>query len=88
MLSGVLQAFRQFDRDATGGGGKPATAAKYPKARLEAAQILIAAMRTQDAAIRATSRSNLTRLVGQDLGDDPDVWQQWWQQQSAAEKQG
>ncbi|MFY9343133.1 MAG: hypothetical protein WAT39_11620 [Planctomycetota bacterium] len=79
MLSGVLAAFRQFDRD---GGGK-AEAAKNPKARLEAARLLIAAMASPDASIRATSRHNLARLVGQDLGDDPAAWQAWLARQES-----
>jgi hypothetical protein len=82
VLTGVLQAFRQFDRD-RGGGEATTPAAKNPKARLEAARLLIAAMRSDDASIRATSRHNLARLVGQDLGDDPAAWQRWLQQQEA-----
>lgn len=82
MLTGVLQAFRQFDRDRSGGGESSPPAAKNPKARLEAARLLIAAMRSDDASIRATSRHNLARLVGQDLGDDPAAWQRWLAAQS------
>ena len=77
MFTGVLQAFRQFDRD---GAGR-SEAAKNPKARLEAARLLIAALRSDDASIRATSRQNLARLVGEDLGDDPAAWQRWLAQQ-------
>jgi len=44
---------------------------------LEAAKLLIAAMRSGDASIVETSHHNLVRLVGQDLGTDPDKWQQW-----------
>jgi hypothetical protein len=77
MLTGVLQAFRQF-RDHDQGGRAPA---KNPRARLEAARLLVAAMQSADQAIRATSRHNLTRLVGQDLGEDPGAWQRWLEQQ-------
>lgn len=76
-LTGVLQAFRQFER----GEGQGREAARNPKARLEAARLLIAALRSDDAQIRATSRHNLSRLVGRDLGDDPAAWQEWLQQQ-------
>jgi hypothetical protein len=76
-LTGVLHAFRQFGDSARG------EAAKNPKARLEAARLLIAALRSDDASIRATSRHNLTRLVGEDLGDDPAAWQRWLQRQDA-----
>lgn len=79
-LTGVLQAFRQFGDSARG------EAAKNPKARLEAARLLIAALRSDDASIRATSRHNLARLVGEDLGDDPAAWQRWLQQQDGAGK--
>jgi hypothetical protein len=78
-LTGVLQALRQFGRDSE----PRSEAAKNPKARLEAARLLIAAMRSDDASIRATSRHNLARLVGEDFGDDPAAWQRWLQQQDA-----
>ncbi len=81
MLMGVLAAFRQFERS-DGGKGE---AAKNPKARLEAARLLIAALGAGDPSIRATSRHNLTRLVGQDLGDDPAAWQAWLQRQETGQ---
>ncbi|MCU0865260.1 MAG: hypothetical protein MUC36_15865 [Planctomycetes bacterium] len=81
MLTGVLQAFRAFEQ-----GDQGKVAARNPKARLEAAKLLIAALRSDDASIRATSRHNLSRLVGQDLGEDPAAWQQWLQQQERAGK--
>jgi hypothetical protein len=80
-LTSVLAAWKQFHE---GGGGKAAGAARNPKTRLEAARLLIAAMRSDDAAVKATSRHNLTRLVGKDLGDDPAAWQAWLQQQDDA----
>ena len=79
MLTSVLQAFRQFEYAESPGRG----AGRNPKARLEAARLLIAALRSDDTQIRATSRHNLTRLVGSDLGDDPAAWLQWLQQQEA-----
>ncbi len=83
MLGGVLQALRQFDRDSSG-GGRAGAVAKNSKARLEAARLLIAAMGSGDAAIRATSRHNLQRLVGQDLGDDPAAWLAWLANEESA----
>lgn len=77
LLTGLLQAFRDFR------GEQSATLARNPKARLEAARLLIAAMRSQDASIRETSRHNLRRLLGQDLGADADRWQQWLEQQES-----
>lgn len=81
LLTGLLQAFKTFDRDhaaeAGGGGGGKKKGASNPKARFEAAKLLIAAMRSDDASIVESSHHNLVRLVGQDLGKDPDKWQQW-----------
>ena len=71
MLTGVLQAFREHQ---AGGATAPA---RNPKARLEAAKLLIAALQSTDAEIRRTSHHNLTRLVGQDLGQEPAAWQRW-----------
>jgi len=77
ILTGVLQAFRDFD-------GRKEGSTRNPKTRLEAARLLIAALGTGDPAIRETSRKNLERLVGEDLGPDPARWQQWLQQQERA----
>lgn len=76
MLTGVLQAFREHGGPA--GDGK---AARNPKARLEAAKLLIAALRSDDPQIRDSSHHNLTRLAGQDLGRDPAAWQRWLAEQ-------
>jgi hypothetical protein len=59
-------------------------AARNPKTRLEAARLLIAALKADDPAVRATSRQNLARIAGQDLGDDPVAWQAWLKQQEDA----
>lgn len=90
LLTGLLEAFKTFDRDraaeAADGGAQGVAATRKkgvnnPRARFEAAKLLIAAMRSDDAAIVATSHHNLVRLVGQDLGQDPDRWQQWLKSQ-------
>lgn len=85
MLSGVLQAFRQF-RDShgggAGGGGGAGSASRNDEAKREAARLLIAALRSNDASIRQSSRQNLTRLAGEDHGDDPAAWQRWLERQS------
>jgi hypothetical protein len=83
LLTGLLQAFQTFDRDRAAEASAPpkGKGANNPKARIEAAKLLIAAMRSDDAAIVETSHHNLVRLVGQDLGKDPDRWQQWLAQQ-------
>ncbi|MFT4514198.1 MAG: hypothetical protein ACI89X_003550 [Planctomycetota bacterium] len=79
LLTGLLQAFKTFDYDraAEGGVGGKKKGTSNPKARFEAAKLLVAAMRSDDASIKETSHHNLIRLVGQDLGKDPDKWQQW-----------
>jgi hypothetical protein len=81
MLTNVLAAFRQFNQSTREPGSE---AAKNPRARLEAARLLIAALGSPDASIRATSRHNLTRLVGEDLGDDPAAWTAWLQRHDTA----
>ena len=84
ILTGVLAAFRQFDQQAA--GGAPPKGARNPKARLEAARLLVAALQSDDPSIRETSRHNLVRLAGVDLGDAPGPWQAWIAEQAAAGK--
>lgn len=88
LLTGLLEAFKTFDHDRaaesggrSGGGGRARKASSNPKARFEAAKLLIAAMRSHDASIVETSHHNLVRLVGTDLGKDPDKWHKWLQSQ-------
>jgi hypothetical protein len=84
VLTGVLQAFRSYDKERGGGGGGGGGAARDPRARLEAARLLVAALGSPDASIRETSRHNLTRLVGKDLGADPAAWSSWIDEQARA----
>lgn len=88
LLTGLLRAFKTFDYDRAaeaGGVGQKSGGKKKgtsnPKARLEAAKLLIAAMGSPDASIVESSHHNLVRLVGQDLGKDPDRWHEWLQSQ-------
>ncbi|MBM3974240.1 MAG: hypothetical protein FJ301_09100 [Planctomycetes bacterium] len=81
ILTGVLAAFRQFDQQAAG-----APKARNPKARLEAARLLIAALGADDPHVRETSRHNLARLVGEDLGPAPEPWRRWLAAQEAGDK--
>lgn len=82
LFTGVLQAFRQFrDSQGAGGGGAQASAGRNLEAKREAARLLIAALRSDDASIRQSSRQNLARLAGEDLGDDPAAWQRWLERQ-------
>ena len=81
LLTGLLEAFKAFDRERAGGAAAAGAArgkgAGNPKARLEAAKLLIAAMSSDDQEIVDTSHHNLVKLVGQDLGKDPGAWRQW-----------
>lgn len=83
ILTGVLEAFRQFGRErATESGGAPGEApVRNPRARLETARVLLAAMGSDDPTIRATSHHNLVRLVGRDLGAQPEAWREWLAEQ-------
>lgn len=89
LLTGLLEAFKTFDHERAaaggggGGGGRGKKSSSNPKARFEAAKLLIAAMRSDDTSIVETSHHNLVRLVGTDLGKDPDKWQKWLQAQEA-----
>ncbi|MCK5943752.1 MAG: hypothetical protein KAI24_17340 [Planctomycetes bacterium] len=87
LLTGLLEAFKTFDRDrageAAGAASPKGKGSNNPKARLEAAKLLVAAMRSTDPEIVATSHHNLVRLVGQDLGADPDAWQRWLSSQES-----
>jgi hypothetical protein len=85
ILTGVLAAFRQFDQQAAAAGAPP-KGARNPKARIEAARLLVAALQAEDPSIRATSRHNLVRLAGQDLGDAPGPWLAWIAEQEAGGK--
>lgn len=87
LLTGLLEAFRSFDREQAAGGGRGAGSAKAeraardPRARLEAAKLLLAAMGSDDESIRETSHHNLVRLVGEDFGRDPAAWRDWLSRQ-------
>ena len=83
LLTGLLEAFRSFDRERSGGGAAGGKGAGNPQARLEAAKLLIAAMGSDDPDIVKTSHHNLVKLAGQDLGEDLDAWRQWLSSQES-----
>ena len=78
LLTGLLQAFRDFR------GDRAPDASRNPKARLEAARLLIAALASADPEVRASSHHNLQRLAGVDLGPAVGPWQQWLAEQERA----
>jgi hypothetical protein len=69
-LTSLLRTFKEALGQRAAGDGERA-------ARLDAVRMLIAALRSDDPAIKQKSRQNLARLVGEDLGDEPAAWQQW-----------
>lgn len=86
LLTGVLEAFKAFQKQQAGGGASPSgRGANNPKARLEAARLLIAALGSGDESVRETSHHNLVRLVGRDLGRDPAAWHEWLESQGASD---
>ena len=44
----------------------------------EGIDILIRAMDSENASVRASSREHLMRLTGEDHGDDNSAWADWW----------
>lgn len=77
VLTGVLKAFREHGGPAAKGAG----GGRDPRARLEAVKLLIAALSSDDAEVRETSRHNLGKLAGKDLGADPGPWREWLAEQ-------
>jgi hypothetical protein len=58
-----------------------------PKERLEAVRILVGALRSEDAEVRASAHENLVRICGQDRGLEPEAWQSFLDE-AAAEGRG
>lgn len=52
--------------------------------RLDALRVLVAALQSGDPKVRTTSRENLVRIAGKDLGDDPGKWNEWLREQERA----
>ena len=69
-MSQLIGALRQH----MGKAGVPPT----PQVKGEAIKILIASLRAENAATRATAADQLHRLTGADHGEDPDAWEAWW----------
>ena len=76
LMTAVLKSLREHLGDEAKAGP-----VRNPRARLEAARLLIAALGSDDPEIRATSRHNLQRLAGQDLGPEPAPWHRWLAEQ-------
>ncbi|MEM7204988.1 MAG: hypothetical protein AAF628_32335 [Planctomycetota bacterium] len=76
----VLGAFREFHAKASGGAASGPPGANA--AQQEAVRLLIGALRSPDAQVRASSAAHLKRLTGQDLGEDGEAWNRWLAQQA------
>lgn len=44
----------------------------------QAVDILVRGMRSSDVGVQRSSLQHLRRLTGEDKGDDPDAWEEWW----------
>jgi hypothetical protein len=67
-MSQLIAALR-----AAGGGG-----AGVPRDDRAAVDVLVRALSSDDADVRAKAHKNLVRLTGQRLTMDPEAWQAWW----------
>jgi|SRR5712671_3079841 len=72
IITGMLEALQDYHKNRAAEAAGKLTAAK-----IEAVGLLIAALGSADPKIRSSSRGNLARIAGEDLGDDPAAWQQW-----------
>ncbi len=61
-------------RGAMSKAGAPPT----PEAKAEAIEILIQSLYSDKATVRKTAASQLQKLTGQDLAEDPVAWSEWW----------
>jgi hypothetical protein len=61
-------------RGLMGRSGAPPT----PEVRREAVEILVKSMRSANPGVRKTAAVQLRNLTGQDLGESPEAWEEWW----------
>lgn len=59
---------------ATAGGAAAAT----PRDDKAAIDVLVRALGSREASTREKAHKHLKRLTGQDLPEDPDAWNRWW----------
>lgn len=78
MLTGLLTALRALRQSAPS-----APRAADAATQLEAAKLLLAAMRSADAEVRRLGHQNLVAMAGEDHGQDPAAWQAWLERHSA-----
>lgn len=49
-----------------------------PEVRREAIDILVKSMRSANPGVRKTASVQLRNLTGEDLGESPEAWEEWW----------
>jgi len=54
-----------------------------PEVKREAIEILIRSMRSANPGVRRTASIQLRNLTGQELGESPDAWEEWWERNRA-----
>jgi hypothetical protein len=79
LITSVLTSLKDFAKAAR-------ASADTSGKRLEAVRLLVSAMASADPKVSSSCRQHLTRLCGQDLGEDPAAWQRWLEQQEAAQQ--
>ena len=50
-----------------------------PRDDRAAIDLLVRALSSEDASVRAKAHRNLVRITGQDLPPDADAWRRWWE---------
>jgi hypothetical protein len=62
-------------RGLMGRSGAPPT----PEVKREAIEILVKSMRSANPGVRKTASVQLRNLTGQELGEDAEAWEAWWE---------
>jgi len=62
-------------RGIMGRAGTPPT----PEVKREAIEILLKSMRSANPGVRRTAAVQLRNLTGQDLGENAEPWEEWWE---------
>jgi hypothetical protein len=73
MFKEVLAAFRDFHGAGAAARGEAARGSE----RQDALRILVAALGSGDAEVRAKAAKHLGRMTGQDFGEDAERWRRW-----------
>lgn len=81
----LLRQFKRFYDERAAGGD----VADNTQKGLQAARILIAALRSPEGEVRSTALENLQRLTGKDFGRNTEAWEAWLEEaQQALDRHG